>query len=566
MIPRDPVVAFFSRLLEDYADEGLWRPAMHYRWDYPISAEHMSRVLVDEITRGVKLPEFIKRHLVVTRQRDLFTKGDGVSPDTWNHVEKIYLDTLQHLSEILKTRPYLLGTRPSLADFGFFGPAFRHFAQDPQSARIMRETAPAVYEWTARMWNARVSTTGGELLDHVPDDWGPILERIGSAYLPYLCANAKAWKQRRGHFDVDIEGAPYRKIRTARYRVWCLEELRRHFEELSESDQNEVRARLEAHGCWEPLWRVTDVKSNLDPERRAPFGGSDSMTGVDASEAGKQRWFPAAMTQANQITKESMVGRTALITGASSGIGAEFARLHAARGGDLVLVARREEALNALKKELEEEHGITATVIAADLAEPQAGQRIFAATEDAGLQIDVLINNAGFGGHGKFHERDLGKDQAMMQVNMNALVDLTHLYVVGMVRRNSGKILHVASTAGMMPGPLQAVYYATKSFVISFSQAISEELGSSGVTSTALCPGAVETGFVKAGELEGAALFQKPSASAESVAACGYEAMLNGDLVKINEPSLKFLLGWIIPFLPRKLVLKMSRKSMEKNP
>jgi short-subunit dehydrogenase len=267
------------------------------------------------------------------------------------------------------------------------------------------------------------------------------------------------------------------------------------------------------------------------------------------------------------MTKESMMGNTALITGASSGIGAELARLHAAKGGDLVLVARRKEALDALKKELEGAHGIMATVIPADLAEPNAAERIFAATEEAGLEIEFLVNNAGFGGHGKFHERDLASDRAMMQVNMVALVDLTHLYLQGMVRRKSGKILHVASTAGFMPGPLQAVYYATKSFVISFSQAISEELSGTGVTSTALCPGAVDTGFVAASDLEGAALFEKQTgASPESVAACGYKAMLKGDLVKINEPSLNFMLGWVVPFLPRKAVLKISRKTMEKNP
>jgi len=564
IIPRDPVLAFFSRLLEDYADEWLWRPAMHYRWDYPLGADHMSRVLIDEVAADVKLPKFIKRHITVSRQRAIFTKGDGVSPATWNHVEKIYLDTLKHLEAILKTRPYLLGTRPSLADFGFFGPAFRHFAQDPVSGRIMRETAPAVYEWTSRMWNARDSVTGGKLLGHVPDDWGPILDSIGSAYLPYLCANAEAWKKRRSHFDVNIEDAPYRRIRTARYRVWCLEELRRHFDELSDTDQQQVRRRLEAHGCWEPLWRVADLASGVDPERKAPFGGSHSMTGVDPSDADKQHWLPVATPKAKQLTTEDMMGKTALITGASSGIGAELARLHASRGGDLVLVARREDELNALKAELEKKHGITATVIVSDLAEPHAAEKIFAATEATGLQIDVLMNNAGFGGHGKFHERDLAKDQAMMQVNMGAVVDLTHLYVAGMVRRRSGRILHVASTAGMLPGPLQAVYNATKSFVVSFSQAIAEELSDTGVTSTALCPGAVDTGFVEASELEGAALFAKPGASPESVAACGYEAMLKGDLVKINEPSLNFVLGWVIPFLPRKIVLKMSRKGMDK--
>lgn len=259
------------------------------------------------------------------------------------------------------------------------------------------------------------------------------------------------------------------------------------------------------------------------------------------------------------------MGNIALITGASSGIGAEFARLHARKGGDLVLVARREEALNALKQELEEAHGISATVVVADLAAPGAAKKVFAATEEAGLEIDILINNAGFGGHGNFHERDLSRDQAMMQVNMNALVDLTHLYLQGMVSRKSGKILQVASTAGMMPGPLQAVYYASKAFVVSFSQAIAEELSGTGVTSTALCPGAVDTGFVAAGNLDGAALFQKPGASAVSVAQCGYEAMLKGDLVKINEPALNFGLNWVIPLLPRKLVLKLSRKSMEKS-
>jgi glutathione S-transferase len=297
VIPRDPVGAFFSRLLEDYADEWLWRPAMHYRWDYPEGAHHLSRVLVDEAARHIPLPAFLKRHLIRSRQRTLFTKGDGVTPATWDHIEKIYLDSLTQLGAILETRPYLLGTRPSLADFGFFGPMFRHFAMDPPSARIMRETAPAVFEWVARVWNARASVTGGELLEHVPDDWGPILDSIGSAYLPYLCANAEAWKAGQSHFDVDIEGAPYRHIRTARYRVWCLEELRRYFDELSEPHQREARARLEAHGCWAPLWRVEDPASGLDPEHKVPFSGSHSMTGVGSSDAEKLHWIPVAIAR-----------------------------------------------------------------------------------------------------------------------------------------------------------------------------------------------------------------------------------------------------------------------------
>jgi len=153
---------------------------------------------------------------------------------------------------------------------------------------------------------------------------------------------------------------------------------------------------------------------------------------------------------------------TALITGASSGIGAELARYHASKGGDLVLVARREDALNKLKLEYESTHNIKATVIGADLALPDSAHAIYATIERAGIQVDILINNAGFGGHGKFHERNLTKDQEMMQVNMVSLVNLAHLYLQGMVAINSGKMLHVASTAAFIPGPLQAVYYATK--------------------------------------------------------------------------------------------------------
>ncbi len=258
------------------------------------------------------------------------------------------------------------------------------------------------------------------------------------------------------------------------------------------------------------------------------------------------------------------MGITALITGASGGIGAELARYHAARGGDLVLVARSEDKLKALQLELENAHKIKVMVVVADLAQPESADQIFSATEQAGLNIDILINNAGFGGHGKFHERQLRKDQAMMQVNMVSLVNLTHLYLQGMVQRNYGKILHVASTAAFLPGPLQAVYYATKSFVVSFSQAISQELEGTNVTSTALCPGAVATGFVSAGDLEGIKVWDK-AATAESVAKCGYDAMINGDLVKINEKGLSFLLNWIIPFLPRKTILKLSRQAMEKS-
>ena len=257
--------------------------------------------------------------------------------------------------------------------------------------------------------------------------------------------------------------------------------------------------------------------------------------------------------------------QTALITGASNGIGLELARIHAKRGGNLVLVARSQDKLNQLADELRAQyHDIQITVIAQDLAMPHAAQSVFAQTEQLGIQVDILINNAGFGGHGRFFERELTKEQQMIQLNITTLTELTHLYLQGMVARRSGKILNVSSTASFMPGPLQAVYYATKAYVTSFSQAVAEEVREFGISVTALCPGAVATDFVAAGDLQGVAAW-KNAKSAQSVAECGYQAMLDGELVAFNEGKLKFTLEWVIPLLPRKTMLKISRSAMEKS-
>ncbi|KZN29811.1 hypothetical protein N474_16535 [Pseudoalteromonas luteoviolacea CPMOR-2] len=257
------------------------------------------------------------------------------------------------------------------------------------------------------------------------------------------------------------------------------------------------------------------------------------------------------------------MANTALITGASGGIGLELAHLHAQQGGDVVLVARSEDKLKTLASEIEVKYNVSATVISEDLSDPLSAQRIFDKTEALNLQIDVLINNAGFGGHGIFYERERTLDQQMIQVNITTLTDLTHLFVKGMVARKSGRILNVSSTVSFLPGPLQAVYYATKAFVTSYTQAIAEELSGTGVTATALCPGAVDTGFVAAGNLDGVDVW-KNARSARSVAECGYKAMQQGKLVAFNERKLQFLLNWVTPFLPRKMVLKLSRQSMEK--
>ncbi|MFT7615044.1 MAG: short-subunit dehydrogenase [Parvicellaceae bacterium] len=255
--------------------------------------------------------------------------------------------------------------------------------------------------------------------------------------------------------------------------------------------------------------------------------------------------------------------KTALITGASSGIGKEFAKIHAQAKGNLVIVARNESKLNILKADLEREHGIEVLVIAKDLTEPGAALDVFDEVKANMIKIDYLINNAGFGGHGKFHERKWEEDHSMIQLNIIALSELTRLFLPGMVERNSGKILNVSSTASLMPGPLQAVYFATKAYVTSFSNAIYEELRGSNVTITALLPGATETQFAKTAGMDKTALFSK-TFSANSVAESGYKAMLKGKLNVWAGLSFgqKFMLG-LIPYSPAKMVLKQVRKAQE---
>ena len=255
------------------------------------------------------------------------------------------------------------------------------------------------------------------------------------------------------------------------------------------------------------------------------------------------------------------MSNTALITGASSGIGREFARYHAARGGDLIITARRADALDALKAELETAHGVTVTTIAQDLGSADHARTLYAAVN--GAQVDVLINNAGFGGHGKFLDRALDDDLAMIDLNVNALVTLCHLIGTDMVKRGAGRILNVSSTASYMPGPLQATYFATKAYVSSFSKALAEELRDTGVTVTALEPGGVETEFFETANLTGTKL-GGDKATAASVAKVGYDAMMDGKYNVINEGKLSFMINWLMPFMPTKMKLKMIRDMQEK--
>jgi len=251
---------------------------------------------------------------------------------------------------------------------------------------------------------------------------------------------------------------------------------------------------------------------------------------------------------------------TALITGASNGIGLELARVHAAKGDDLVLVARSEKKLTDLKTELEQKHKIIVTVIAKDLALADAAQDVYDETKRRGLQIDYLINNAGFGDFGMFTDTDWNKELQMINLNITTLTQFTKLYLKDMVARGSGKVMNVASTAAFQSGPTMAVYYATKAYVLSFSEAIDNEVRDKGVTVTTLCPGATESGFQAAAAMENSALVKgKKLPSSKEVAEYGYAAMMKGKTVAIHGFN-NWLLANAVRFMPRSVVVKVTRK------
>lgn len=261
-----------------------------------------------------------------------------------------------------------------------------------------------------------------------------------------------------------------------------------------------------------------------------------------------------------------MKKKTALITGASSGIGKALAEIHAAKGGDLVLVARREDKLQALKAELEEKHSIQVTVIAKDLVQSTAPEEIYNTVKESDIEIDYLINNAGFGGHGKFHERNWEEDLSMIQLNIVTLTALCRLFLPDFVSRNSGRILNVSSTASLPPGgPLQSVYFATKHYVTALSYGIAGELQDTNVTVTALLPGATATEFADSAGMDDTDLF-KDAFPASVVAEDGYAAMEAGKLDVVSRLTLsqKIMMAGI-PFTPKKMLLGQIRKMQELN-
>ncbi|SFE23902.1 hypothetical protein SAMN04487969_101844 [Paenibacillus algorifonticola] len=256
--------------------------------------------------------------------------------------------------------------------------------------------------------------------------------------------------------------------------------------------------------------------------------------------------------------------KTVLITGVSGGIGKELADRFAKDGYNLVLVARSERKLLELAEEYRKKHGTQATVIAKDVASPGVPEEIFAELKKKGIVVDYLVNNAGFGLYGTFLETNLEQETNMIDVNIKALTIMTKLFLPDMVKRGKGGVMNVASLVAFFPGPMMSIYYATKAFVLSFTEALENELSGTGVTVTALCPGLTSTGFVDRSGMGESKLFQSGAImEAGQVAEEGYRGFIRGDTI-IMPGARNRLMAFIPRLLPRKWVTRMVRSTQNR--
>lgn len=253
VLPDDAATAFACRLLEDYADEGLWRPALYYRWAFPKDALLNARRFVEEFLDLPGVPAFVLRFRVRRRQQHEYLEAEGITDANRADVERHYHEELADLEAILRSRPFLFGQRPSLADFGYFASMFRHFSIDPTPARIMRDQAPAVYEWVARMWNARASRIGAGAWapskDGLPEGLEPLLARAARRYLPVLHANARAVADGQDRFDATMDGKVYPALRADPFQAWRRTALQRALAALPDDALARVRPVLARSGC-----------------------------------------------------------------------------------------------------------------------------------------------------------------------------------------------------------------------------------------------------------------------------------------------------------------------------
>lgn len=253
----------------------------------------------------------------------------------------------------------------------------------------------------------------------------------------------------------------------------------------------------------------------------------------------------------------------ALVTGASSGIGYELAKLFAKDGKNVVIVARSQDKLEDLKTEIENKYGTSVRVLVKDLSDPTSPQEIFSELEKDSVNVDVLVNNAGFSVYGMFSETELQKELEMIQVNITSLVHLTKLFLKKMLENKSGRILNVASLIGFASAPLESVYCASKSFVLHFSEALANELQGTGVRVTCLCPASTETLFWQRGDWGDSKVVKSKMMDAATVAEVGYTALRKGKVIAI--PGLQYRFAPLaFRILPRNVVTRLTRRAAER--
>ena len=276
VLPENPALRFICRLLEDYADEWMWRPALYYRWMFAEDRRLYGHRFMKEFSSADGRSSDAGAERIAARQTRLFLEKDGMSDSTNAHIESIYIDTLARLETILAQQDFLMGAKPCLVDYGFFASMFRHFGIDPTPAAIMRKQAPNVVAWLGRMWAARGSRYSGKAwhseLSELPFGWAALLKDVGEAYLPYLHGTALAFQQGEKNFSSVIQGVEYQDLTTVHYRVFCREQLQKEFLLLEGENREVVEAWLRPLGVIDMLMADGVIESNWDPNGLLPFG------------------------------------------------------------------------------------------------------------------------------------------------------------------------------------------------------------------------------------------------------------------------------------------------------
>lgn len=270
ILPEDPAMAFMALLLEDYGDEWLWRPSMWWRWE-PAASRRLLAWRIGVLANMGSVVAKLFGNYYASRQRKEWLWKDGVDKHNVGKVRDLYRQELAFLQGVFEKQPFILGSHPSAADFGYFGSMFRHFGNDPDPAEVMRREAPAVYEWLARLWNCKAEGLPDQQHWQLPEgpQWQALLARLAGDYLPYLQQNAEAYRDGKSRFDFIGESISFTNTKTTRYRVWCLQQLQRHFSALDAESKHAVEGWFSACGGVD-VFNAEMIDSGMDEELEIP--------------------------------------------------------------------------------------------------------------------------------------------------------------------------------------------------------------------------------------------------------------------------------------------------------